>query len=74
MAYTLYILYSSKKNRYYIGHNGEVLQERLRKHNSYHKGFTGGISDWIIVYTEIFSTNLKRTKEKEKLNRGKVVN
>jgi len=30
------------------------LEERLRKHNSKHKGFTGKSADWKIVYTECF--------------------
>ena len=41
-------------NRYYIGHTGDDLQERLRRPNSNHKGFSGGIGDWTIVYTETF--------------------
>jgi putative endonuclease len=51
-----YILFSSTLNKYYIGHTGDELQERLRKHNSNHKGFTGSIPDWDYVYTEKFET------------------
>jgi len=32
------------------------LHERLRKHNSDHKGFTGEVGDWKIAYTEMFPT------------------
>ena len=32
-----------------FGYSGDELQERIRKHNSNHKGFTGGTGDWIIV-------------------------
>jgi putative endonuclease len=46
MHFKLYIIYSTLKDRYYIGHTSEVLTERLRKHN----GFTGRIGDWVIVY------------------------
>ena len=56
MSVTLYILYSSILDRYYVGHTGDDLQERLRRHNSNHKGFTGKICDWIIVYTEAYPT------------------
>ncbi|MFC5193155.1 GIY-YIG nuclease family protein [Algoriphagus aquatilis] len=38
-----YILFSEAKNRFYIGHTCEGLAERFRKHNSNHKGFTGGL-------------------------------
>ena len=56
MTYTVYILYSANKDRYYVGHSGDDLNERLRKHNTNHKGFTGKIGDWRIVYTEIYET------------------
>ena len=62
--YIVYILHSQNRNRYYIGFTGDVLQERLRKHNSNHKGFTGSKSDWIIVYTESFE-NKKEAMNKE---------
>jgi len=50
--WTFYLLYSKSLDRFYIGHTGDILSERLRRHNSNHKGFTGGIGDWIISYTE----------------------
>jgi putative endonuclease len=56
MTFHLYILYSPTLNKYYIGHTGDTLEERLRKHNSNHKGFTGKATDWKIVYTEEFKT------------------
>jgi putative endonuclease len=52
MQFKVYILYSKIKDKYYIGHTGDDLTERLRKHNSNHKGFTGGTGDWIIVFIE----------------------
>ncbi|GAB4250114.1 MAG: hypothetical protein Kow0079_03190 [Vicingaceae bacterium] len=56
MAYHLYILFSKTLNSFYIGHTGDDLTTRLRKHNSNHKGFTGKANDWHIVYSEVFST------------------
>ena len=66
MPFFVYILYSSLRDRYYIGHTGDDLQERLRKHNSNHKGFSGRIGDWQIVYTEIYpdkATAYQRERE-----------
>ena len=37
-----------------LGYTSDTLEERLRKHNSNHKGFTGKNGDWKIVYTERF--------------------
>ena len=53
--FTFYILYSASKDRYYIGHTGDEMEERLRRHNSDHKGFTGKTGDWQIVYTELYT-------------------
>jgi putative endonuclease len=52
----LYILYSQKANKFYIGHTTEPMNERLRKHNSNHTGFTGKFRDWVNVYTETHAT------------------
>ncbi len=66
MQFYVYILHSAILNKYYIGFTGDEITERLRKHNSNHKGFTGGKSDWTIVYTEVFIEKAcaqKREKE-----------
>ena len=54
MQYKVYILFSVILNKYYVGYTGDDLNERLRKHNSNHKGFTGKTGDWKIVYQESF--------------------
>ena len=54
MQYTVYILFSIVKNKYYVGFTGDDFNERIRKHNSNHKGFTGKTGDWKLVYYEIF--------------------
>ena len=56
MKYFFYILYSEKIKKYYIGHTSDIV-ERIRKHNSNHKGFTGHKNDWELVYSEEY--NLK---------------
>ena len=78
MVYKLYILYSTFRNKYYIGHTGEDINERLRKHNTDHKGFTGGIGDWVIVYIEEYNSKsdayrreleIKKWKSRKKTER-----
>ena len=56
MPFITYILFSEKLNKFYVGCTGDDLNERLRRHNSNHKGFTGGLGDWKIVYQELFAT------------------
>ena len=48
-----YILYSSTLDRYYIGHTSEAIEERLRKHLSDKKHWTGRANDWRVMYTEV---------------------
>ena len=54
-SYYFYILFSKQLDKFYIGYTNN-LEERLRKHNTNHKGFTGKANDWEIVYFEEFDT------------------
>ena len=52
MVFTVYILYSPTLQKYYTGYTGDKMAERLRRHKSNHKGFTGKANDWQLVYIE----------------------
>ena len=66
MSFKVYILSSKIKNKYYIGSTGDETSERLRKHNTNHKGFTGRTGDWQLVYTETYDTESQaRVREKQ---------
>ncbi|MFO8088161.1 MAG: GIY-YIG nuclease family protein, partial [Bacteroidales bacterium] len=54
MIYYFYIIYSKSVDKYYLGHSQDLV-DRLRKHNSNHKGFTGKANDWEVVYSESYS-------------------
>ena len=58
-------------NKYYIGYTGDNIEDRLRKHNSNHKGFTGGIGDWEIKYTESFATKEEAIKREKQIKKWK---
>jgi putative endonuclease len=63
--YFLYILYSQSRDKYYVGSTKDLL-ERLRRHRSNHKGFTGTASDWELAYSAQYSSKrevLVREKE-----------
>ncbi|MFS4469779.1 GIY-YIG nuclease family protein [Maribacter sp. 2210JD10-5] len=47
-----YIIYSKDIDSYYTGHSCEDLVERIRKHNSNHRGYTGKADDWILLFSE----------------------
>ena len=65
MPFYVYILYSSSKDKFYIGYTSNI-EERLIRHNQKSKGFTGTTNDWKIVYSELHSTKLEAlTREKQ---------
>ena len=53
--YHFYILFSRTLNRYYIG-STEHIERRVIEHNYNHKGFTGKVNDWKLIYSEIHAT------------------
>jgi len=64
--YEVYILYSSKYNKIYVGYTSN-LQDRLLSHNELGtKGWTVKYRPWKLLYTEIFEKKesaLLREKE-----------
>jgi len=52
---SVYILFSEELNKYYIGSTTVSIEDRLKKHLSNHKGFTGRAKDWLLVYSEEYS-------------------
>jgi len=51
--YTVYIIYSDKIDKYYIGFSSDV-SDRIKKHNRKSKGFSSLGRPWVILYTESF--------------------
>ena len=73
--YSVYILYSEKLDKYYIGYSADV-QDRLLKHNRKSKGFSSPGKPWILVFQESFETKreamareiqLKKWKNRQRL-------
>jgi len=70
MPYFSYILYSNQRDRYYIG-SCSNLEERIKKHNTNHKGFTGKTGDWILRYKETFNTVEEARKREAEIKKWK---
>ena len=68
MTAWFYILFSFSANKYYVGHTTETLEERLRKHNSNHDGFTAKTPDWKVIYSEEHSSK-ENAYARERCNR-----
>jgi len=62
--YYVYIIYSVKFNRHYVGLSSNVTQ-RLESHNLGVVKSTKAFCPWEIIHTEIFETRIEaRKKEK----------
>jgi putative endonuclease len=65
--YKTYILYSIIKDRFYVGFTSHILSERIKKHNSNHKGFTGKTGDWELKYFEMYDTKEAASKREREI-------
>ena len=61
---------------YYVGSTSMAIEERLSRHLSSHKGFTGRAKDWDVVYFESYEIKglailreqeMKKWKSREKI-------
>lgn len=64
----VYILYSDSISRYYVGFTNDV-QERLRKHNSQHNGFTSKGKPWRVVKTYNVEDKSEAVKLEKKIKK-----
>ncbi|TVL98087.1 MAG: excinuclease ABC subunit C, partial [Candidatus Brocadia sp. WS118] len=60
-TYYLYILYSEKIDRYYIGASYNP-EERLQYHNTFPKGWTRRGRPWKLMYSKPFPTKEEAMK------------
>ncbi len=68
--YSVYIIYSEKLDKYYIGDSADV-QNRLLKHNRKSKGFTSLGRPWILVFQELFDTKKEAMARENQLKKWK---
>src|SRR5438552_2387426 len=71
LIFYTYILYSSIKDKYYVGYTGDELTERIRKHNSNHKGFTGKFGDWKLVYKVVYDSKSDAMNREQQIKKWK---
>ncbi|PQJ09874.1 excinuclease ABC subunit C [Flavipsychrobacter stenotrophus] len=55
MEFTVYILYSFKTDKYYIGHTGN-MDDRLMRHNGGRSTATKSGVPWLLKYTEKYAS------------------
>ncbi|MEQ8907653.1 MAG: GIY-YIG nuclease family protein, partial [Vicingaceae bacterium] len=66
-----YILFSESANKFYVGHTCDKLMERILKHNSNHKGFTGNHHDSKVVYQEAFNSKKEAYARERQIKKWK---
>ena len=57
MHYFVYILYSTTKDKFYVGYTSD-LNERIIRHNQKSKGFTGSTNYWEFKCYETFENKI----------------
>ena len=63
MSAYVYILFSEKLDKYYIGSTPDI-DRRIAEHNRGKEKFTKTGMPWILVYTEVI-TDLKTARQRE---------
>ena len=66
----IYIIYSPKLDKYYIGFTSDI-NDRLIKHNRKSRGFTNLGRPWILVYSEKYSSKKEAMDREKKLKTWK---
>ncbi len=65
--FTVYVLYSEKYNKIYIGYTSNI-EQRLLSHNELEtKGFTLRYRPWKLIYSEVFSEKSEAMKREKQL-------
>ncbi len=54
MNYTVYVLFSQKHDKIYIGYTSNLIQ-RFKSHQFLGKDWTAKFRPWIVIYCEYFS-------------------
>jgi len=71
MGYFVYILYSEKCNKYYVGQT-DSLEKRVDEHNHGKGGaFSSNCIPWKLLYSESFSTRSEAVKREQEIKKKK---
>ncbi|HTE12489.1 MAG TPA: GIY-YIG nuclease family protein [Chitinophagaceae bacterium] len=72
MEYTVYILYSEKYQKIYIGFTSNLIN-RFRSHNEFGtKDWTRSFRPWVVVYCEHYTDKLQAMKRERQLKTASV--
>ena len=70
MAYFVYILYSKKIDKYYVGETDKV-ESRLNSHRKGISRYTSIADDWVLVYLEYYNSRTEAIQRERAIKRMK---
>ena len=70
MHYFVYILFSEKVNKYYVG-SCQDIQDRLLRHNQGRSKFTKTGIPWTLVYSENYETRSEAYRREMEIKKKK---
>jgi putative endonuclease len=68
--FTVYIIFSPSLDKYYIGHT-QNIDLRLQQHNNGLSDYTAKASDWVLKYTELFTTRYAASRREREIKTKK---
>jgi len=66
----LYVIFSAKLNRYYVGYTAD-LEKRLTEHNTGLSHFTAKAADWTLMYKEEYNTREEANQRERNIKKKK---
>jgi putative endonuclease len=66
MLFTVYVIYSEKLNRYYIGYTTDI-EKRMTEHNRGISAFTSKASDWVLKWKKEFTSRESAMQEERRI-------
>jgi putative endonuclease len=71
MIYTVYILFSAKYDKIYVGYTSDLVN-RIHSHNELGtKDWTRSYRPWIVIYCEYFENKAQAAKREKQLKAAK---
>jgi putative endonuclease len=68
--FTVYVLYSEKHDKIYIGYTSDLINRFLSHNELAKKGWTIKFRPWEIVHTEVFETKVEAMRREKELKGG----
>jgi len=70
MLFSVYIIYSAKLTRYYIGYTTDI-GKRMVEHNSGASAFTSKAADWVLKWQKHFASRELAMQEERRIKAKK---